>query len=116
MRCEDIQNDQSSQDLNAANACGGSRCSRARTLFKVIIVSSEHDVRQIVVHVSLLMMMASWQNMSAVVQGCITIVSSSRHDGLSESVSIKVVVLMRLVDDGSSLVFFWTLVGLLCEQ
>ena len=62
------------------------------------------------------MMMASWQNMSAVVQGCITIASSSRHDGLSESVSIKVVVLMRLVDDGSSLVFFWTLVGLLCEQ
>ena len=54
--------------------------------------------------------------MSAVVPGCIAILSSSRQDGLSESVSIKVVVLMRLVDDGSSLVFFWTLVGLLCEQ
>ena len=54
--------------------------------------------------------------MSAVVQGCITIVSSSRHDGLSESVSSKVAVMMRLVDDGSLFVFFWTLVRLLCEQ
>ena len=54
--------------------------------------------------------------MSAVVPGCIAILSSSRQDGLSESVSIKVAVMMRLVDDGSLFVFFWTLVGLLCEQ